>query len=185
MGRSSTNITTHPRMPMKFMSQSLKTSCIITLVRNYKYINLTILPEELSAEIMEAIRDPKYGEQKVTVCYFDDIFTHHTDIVDYLYHHDPQNQILRHYGRETEWYNYFRDRSRTWQGVIYDESRDTFVIADYTHEVYKTHFCYLVENLPPTLLKQLETKYKIEVVNAPLSAITLSPMQLAYLEMKD
>ena len=136
---------------------------------------------------MVAIRDPKYGEQKVTVCYFIDTFTHHTDIVEYLYRRDPHNQILRYYGRETEWYNYLRDmdRSVTWRGVIYDESRDTFVTADYTHEVYKTHFCYLVENLPLMLLKQLEIKYKIELVNAPLSSITLSPMQLAYLEMKD
>ena len=43
---------------MKLTAFSLKKTCIIVLIRNCQYMNLTILPRELSIEIMEAIRDP-------------------------------------------------------------------------------------------------------------------------------
>ena len=160
---------------MKHTPKSLRTSCVITLARNYTYINFTVLPEELSKEIILAIRDPKYGEQKKTVCFFDSNSTYRTDIVEYLYHHDPHNTILRYYGRDSQQYNYLLESRRSnisHIGVIYDISRDIFIVVDYTHFSHLMGVCYIVEDLPSPLLKQLETKYKIEMLDVPVASIT-------------
>lgn len=162
---------------MKLTPRSLMTSCVITLARNYRYINFTILPQELAEEIMKAIRDPNYGEQQKTVCFIDGDPKYHTDVVDYLYHHDPQNPILRRYGRDTQHYNTFleyRAFGISPIGVIYDGSCDIFIVTHYMLIAHRSGFYYLEEDLPPPLLRQLETKYMIRLVSIPVSSLSVT-----------
>ena len=183
---------------MKLTPRSLMTSCVITLARNYRYINFTILPQELAEEIMKAIRDPNYGEQQKTVCFIDGDPKYHTDIVDYLYHHDPQklrpisaelcsaemvracanqNPILRRYGRDTEHYTTFleyRALGISPIGVIYDGSCDIFIVTHYMLIAHRSGFYYLEEDLPPPLLRQLETKYAVRLVEIPVSSLSVT-----------
>ena len=162
---------------MKFIPKSLKTSCVLILVQNYRYINFTILPQELTEEIMKAIRDSTYGEQQKTVCFIDGDPKYHTDIVDYLYHHDPQNHILLRYSRDTQRYTTFlayRASGISPIGVIYDGSCDIFITTHYMHIAHRSAFFYLEEDLPPSLLRQLETKYTIRLVSIPVSSLSVT-----------
>lgn len=164
---------------MKFIPRSLKTSCIITLVRNYRYINHTILPDEVSTEIIEAIRNPKYGEQKVRICYFEAPTTHHRDILEYLYQHDPKNPILHYYDKNTPpyfHYHYIRPNYNIHDdGLIHDPVHDVVIAINYTHLVtHEATFCYLEEELPTPLLDQLKSKYKIVSYPVYISSLTFA-----------
>ena len=167
-----------PRTTLKLIPHSLRTSCILILIRNYRHINFTILPEELSTEIMLAIREPEYEKHIVTVCGVGtDI---HTAIVEYCSHYDTSNKILRYYDRGTPQYDaFYRNLGTTPAGVIYDASRDVFIATDYTHLVNRVSLCYIAEDLRQGLLYELETKYKIELISAPLSAIIPAPDHLS------
>ena len=162
---------------MKFLPRSLKTSCIITLVRNYRYINHTILPHEVSTEIIEAIRDPRYGEQQVRICYFVAPTTHHRDILEYFLHHDPRNPLLHYYGRDTREYNHYRLTINNYtthiDGSMYDSVQDVVIETDYTHLITEQGICcYLEEDLPTPLLDQLKSKYKISSYPVYISSLT-------------
>ena len=164
---------------MRLVPRSLKMTCVMTLVHNYRYINLTILPHELSTEIMSAIRDSHYGEQKVTTRRLADphnnrdAFRHHDRVVEYLFCRDPQNPILRYHLPGTAMYDLFfratsKDQTR---GMIHDVSHDCIVEADYRHTV-ETYLCYLEENLPLPLISQLEEEHIIsEPILVPISTI--------------
>ena len=179
-------------MMPKLSALSLKSACIVILIRNHAYMNLTVLPSELRIEILEAIRDPHYGEHKVAIRHYAlnpeegvDWCGQH-EIVEYLYHNDPKNPILRYYPRGTKRYNQLCQASTRhgvdfmlhYQGVLYDESRDVYVRAKYNCK-YKVK-CdsegegFLEEQLPPVLLKQLEDKKRLlPPMMVPLSSIKL------------
>lgn len=179
-------------MMVKISPLSLKSKCISTLIRNHAYLNLTVLPQELRIEILDAIRDPHYGEHRVAVRHYAldpeegvDWFGQH-EIVEYLYHNDPKNPILRYYPRGTKRYNQLchaivrhgLDFMFHYQGILYDESRDVFVCAKYNCK-YKVK-CdgegegFLEEQLPPVLLKQLEDKKRLSPpMMVPISSIKL------------
>ena len=177
---------------MKLTAFSLKKICILTLIRNCRYINLTILPCELAIEIMEAVRDPEYGEHKVDIRYLIDAFNHHTThfqyvITEFLHHNDPQNPILRYHSRESRRYNQYYnlhhsphqevDHLKMIEGVLYDKSRDAYIEADYNYtcrkgRTNKIKSCYLEEQLPEKLLKQMEEKKIISPsISVPISSI--------------
>ena len=162
---------------MKFIPKSLKTSCIITLAHHYRYINHTILPEEVSVEIIEAIRNPKYGEQQVRICYFEAPTTHHGDIIEYLYHHDPENPLLHYYDKNTPTYFHYHHVKHYYNsnldGSIYDPVHDVAIVCKYTHLVKDwAIYCYLEEDLPISLLDQLKSKYKIISYSVNISSLT-------------
>ena len=148
---------------MKFTALSLKTLCIAMLIRNCRYMNFTILPYELAEEIMEAIREPHYGKQKVAIRRLirpvHNFTSYHDHITDYLVRNDPQNPILRYYIKGTEEYNSYQ-RARGYgpkpEGLIYNSDRDVFIRADYRHTIDDQSPCYLEEDLPPPLILQLK-----------------------------
>ncbi len=157
---------------MKFIPKSLKTLCVITLVRNYTYINFTILPRELSAEIASAFRDPHYGEQQVMICFFSDPFPPYREILEYFLLHDPKNPILHYYDRSHSNYYYHKSTQHDSAccGMIHDFVQDIVIVTGYTHYVNNLvtcFYCYLEENLPKPLLEQLREKYHL--VSCPVN----------------
>lgn len=166
---------------MKFIPKALKTSCVVTLVHHYEFINFTVLPRELSAEIMEAIRDPHYGERKVAIRHLIDpnnggmSIQYHTEILEYLSRNDPQNPILRYYIPGTFLFNAYRMITQrggvSASGIIYDATRDVIVEADYRHS-HGGKKCYLDEDLPLPLIAQLEEEHVISnPIMVPISTI--------------
>ena len=157
---------------MKFIPKSLKTSCVLTLVRHYEYINFTVLPCELSSEIVSAFRDPHYKEQQVMICFFDDPFPPHREIMEYFLLHDPKNPILRYYAKgHCQYYHHrFTQNYSTFSAMIHDPVQDIIIVTGYTHYVNNLvicFYCYLGDDLPKPLLEQLREKYHL--VSGPVN----------------
>lgn len=151
---------------MKFIPQSLKTLCVITLVRNYTYINFTILPRELSAEIASAFRDPNYGEQQVMIYYVIGFSSPHREILEYLLRHDPKNPILHYYEKGHCQYYYHKSiqNGNVVCDMIYDSVQDIVIVTGYTYYVNNLatcFYCYLEDDLPKPLLEKLRSKYNL------------------------
>lgn len=169
---------------------SLKSRCILSLIRNHAYLNLSILPIELRTDIMDAIRDPHYGESKVAVRHYVhkddegvDWYGQH-ELVQYLHQNDPTNPILRYYKRGKKKYDrLYRASIRQgadfmlhYEGVLYDEVRDAYVVAKYNckYQIRRDTECegFSEKQLPSVILKRLETQGRLsEPTMVPISSI--------------
>lgn len=162
---------------MKLTAFSLKKICILTLIRNCHCMNLTILPREVTLEIMEAIRDPEYGEYKVTIrhAYGNSVVVWiGSHVTEFLRRNDPQSSLLHYYSRGSNEYcnlwNYRQSHThgldilRESNGILYDGIRDVYYQARYTY-THESHsfvvYCCLEEQLPTKLVTQLEEQRMI------------------------
>lgn len=153
---------------MKLTAFSLKKTCIMVLIRNCHCMNLTILPRELAIEIMEAIRDPSYNEHEVAIRHLTRENLDRHMITEFLYQNEPTNPILQYHMRGSEVYvnsSTYRERCRVdllrKYGAIYDESRDVYIRAYCNFYCIGLGDCYLEEQLPAELLRQMEDQNAI------------------------
>ena len=176
---------------MKLTAFSLKKMCILTLIRNCHCMNLTVLPREVAIEILGAIRDPEYGEHKVTIRHS---INHYYAwmgeyVTEFLYRSDPQNSLLHYYPRGSVGYSMAQDYCRSnahgldilseTNGVLYDEIRDVYYQARYTHTYASLSFvlyCCLEEQLPTKLVTQLEER---RMISPPITVLysSLKPIE--------
>lgn len=165
---------------MKRSPFSLKKWCIITLIRNYRFINLTAIPPEVASEIMDAIRDPNYHEYTVMIRYVNLYSGGMTRITEFFYQNDPQNPILQYHHRNTQSYmgshliRVDTNTSLKYFGIIYDDVKDIYIEAVFTHTTINSDGvgCFLEEELPPKLVNDLAMNEEIyEPVEVPLSQV--------------